>query len=391
MQAPARLKVMTILGTRPEVIRLSRVIARLECSLAHVLVHTGQNYDDALSGVFFRELGLRAPDEFLGVGGGTLGEQLGNILIRTETVLVRHRPDAVLILGDTNSALAAIVARRMRVPVYHMEAGNRCFDADVPEEINRRIVDHIADFNLVYTEHARRHLLAEGLPHRHIYRTGSPMLEVLRHYEADIEASTVLDELGLVAGGYLLVSVHRQETVDDPAALRSVVGLLAALAETFGRPVMVTTHPRTRRRLDAIGLGGCEDERRVRFAAPFGFFDYNKLQRNAFCTLSDSGTISEEAAITGFPAVTLRNATERPEALDCGSIMITGLDRRTVIDAVAHVRCEHDAGLRPPLPEDYAVGNVSQRVVRLILGTARLSNRWRGIAPPCPADEGAGG
>lgn len=379
------LKVMTIVGTRPEIIRLSRVIARLDAHLQHVLVHTGQNFDYELNGIFFDELGLRPPAHFCGVASPSIGEQLGRILIETEKVLLAERPDALLILGDTNSALAAIIAKRLRVPVYHMEAGNRCFDLNVPEEINRRLVDHVADFNLVYTEHARRHLLSEGIPHRRIYLTGSPMREVINHYRGGIGASPVLDDLGLTPGGYILVSVHRQENVDDPTTLAGIVAALQAASQRFGRPMIVSTHPRTRQRLaalaahDALEAGG-----RLRFLKPFGFLDYLKLQTSAFCTLSDSGTISEEAAILGFPAVTLRAAIERPEALDAGGIVLTGLDPDTILDSVALVTAEHASGLLAPPPAEYTIDNVSQRVVRLILGTARLSNAWHGIRTPAP-------
>jgi UDP-N-acetylglucosamine 2-epimerase len=374
------LKVMTIVGTRPEIIRLSRVIARLDETMRHVLVHTGQNYDYELNEIFFKELGLHRPDYHCEVASNSIGEQLGRILIETEKVLLKERPDAVLILGDTNSALASVVAKRLRIPIYHMEAGNRCFDLNVPEEINRRIVDHVADFNLVYTEHARRHLLAEGIHPRRIYLTGSPMREVLDHYRPGIDASPILDELGLDPDGYVLVSVHREENVDDPATLQAIVHVLQKAGEVFRRPVVVSTHPRTRNRLSALGLGNSTDAGSpIRFLRPFGFLAYNKLQMDAFCTVSDSGTISEEAAILQFPAVTIRNAMERPEALDTGNIIITGLDPDTIIASVDLAHAEHLATGTPTPPFEYNIGNVSQRVTRLILGTARLSNRWHGI------------
>ena len=378
---PTRLKVMTILGTRPEIIRLSRVMAALDRYCEHLILHTGQNYDFELNEIFFHDLSIRPPDHHLGVAASTVGQQIGNILIQSEQVLLRERPDAVLILGDTNSALAAIVAKRLRIPIYHMEAGNRCFDLNVPEETNRRIVDHLADFNLVYTEHARRHLIAEGLPQRRIYLTGSPIREVLCHYHARIEASTILDQLSLAPGGYFLVSAHREENVDNPDHLRQILRAMQSLADTRGMPVLVSTHPRTRKRLEDQGIN-TEADSRLRFMKPFGFFDYNKLQLHAFCTLSDSGTIAEESAILGFPAVTIRTAMERPEALDTGSIVITGLDEAVIINAVTMVADEHRDGLLPPVPADYDIQNVSQRVVRLILGTAKLSNRWHGITTP---------
>ena len=375
------LKVMTILGTRPEIIRLSRVIARLEAHVDHVLVHTGQNWDPKLNDVFFDDLDLRAPDRWLGVGGGTLGETLGAILTKTEAAIAEERPDAVLILGDTNSAIAAIMARRMKVPVYHMEAGNRSFDRNVPEETNRRLVDHVADFNLVYTEHARRHLLGEGIHHRRIYLTGSPMREVLEHFRPQIDASGVLAELELAPQGYFIVSLHREENVDAPERLGTLLSILNGLAEKHDKPVVVSTHPRTRKRLDA--MEGATVDPRVRFLEPFGFHDYNRLQLDCFCAISDSGTIAEESSILGFPAITPRDAIERPEAMDTGAIAVTGLDADTVVHAVevaVALHAEREAqGRPPPLPDDYAIRNTSERVLQLIVGTARLSNGWDGI------------
>lgn len=378
-----RLKVMTIFGTRPEIIRLSRVMARLDDFTDHVIVHTGQNWDYELNEVFFKDLGLRKSDHFLGTGGGTLGETLGKILSESVKVLAEERPDAVVVLGDTNSAISAIMARRMKIPVYHMEAGNRSFDKNVPEETNRRLVDHIADFNLVYTEHARRHLLSEGLPHRRIILTGSPMREVLEHYRGDIDASDVLTRLQLSPRGYFIVSLHREENVDQRERLSALLAALNALADKHAMPVIVSTHPRTRKRLEA--LGAIVDPR-LQFLKPFGFFDYNKLQMEAFCTISDSGTIAEEASILGFPAITPRDAIERPEALDVGAIAMTGLDQETILMAVAAMVNQHQArsaaGLASvPVPQDYSISNTSERVVNLILGTARLSNAWDGVRP----------
>jgi len=376
-----KLKVMTILGTRPEIIRLSRVMARLDDYTDHVLVHTGQNWDYELNEVFFEDLGVRRPDHFLGTGGGSLGETLGKILTQSERVIQAEHPDAVLVLGDTNSAISAIMARRLKVPVYHMEAGNRSYDRNVPEETNRKLVDHIADFNLVYTEHARRHLLSEGLHHRRIYLTGSPLREVLDHYRNQIEASDVLTRLGLAPQGYFIVSLHREENVDSSARLTSLLETLNALAARHDMPVIVSTHPRTHKRLEA--LPGQRLDARVQFHKPFGFHDYNKLQMNAFCAVSDSGTIAEESAILGFPAITPRDAIERPEALDAGAILMTGLDRSTIengIEAVTRLFAERRATGRPnPVPADYGITNTSERVLGLILGTARLSNGWDGI------------
>lgn len=376
-----KLKVMTILGTRPEIIRLSRVIARIEQFTDHCLVHTGQNYDYELNEVFFKDLDMRKPDHFLGTGGGSLGETMGKILSETEKVIIKECPDAVLILGDTNSAIAAIIARRMKVPVYHMEAGNRSFDRNVPEETNRKIVDHISDFNLVYTEHARRHLLSEGIQHRRIYLTGSPMREVLEHYRKQILASDILDRLKLKPKHYFVVSLHREENVDSSARLGALLATLNALAEKHMMPIIVSTHPRTRKRIDALAVKNLDPL--VNFSAPFGFHDYNKLQIQAFCAISDSGTIAEESSILDFPAITPRDAIERPESLDVGCIMLTGLDRNTILNGVEAVTLMSSEnakkGREKPVPADYCITNTSERVVNLILGTAKLSNSWDGI------------
>tara|TARA_R110000850_G_scaffold277135_1_gene423393 strand:- start:11883 stop:13013 length:1131 start_codon:yes stop_codon:yes gene_type:complete len=371
---------MTILGTRPEIIRLSRVIARFDRYTDHIIVHTGQNWDYELNEVFFEDLGMRKPDHFLGVGGGTLGETLGGILTETEKVLAQENPDAVVILGDTNSAISVLMARRMKIPVYHMEAGNRSFDRNVPEETNRRLVDHIADFNLVYTEHARRHLLSEGLEHRRINLTGSPMREVLEYYRPQIVASDILSRLNLTRQQYFIVSLHREENVDSPERLTSLVTALNALADFYDYPVIVSTHPRTRKRLDALDL---KFHKNIQDAKPFGFYDYNNLQMNAFCAISDSGTIAEESSMLGFPAITPRDAIERPEGIDVGCLILTGLDCDAIIDGVDAITTgffeREAAGLPHPVPADYCITNTSERVVNLVLGTARLSNKWDGI------------
>jgi UDP-N-acetylglucosamine 2-epimerase len=373
------IKVLTVLGTRPEIIRLSRVMARLDehPDIQHVLAHTGQNYDRELNAVFFEEMGVRAPDHVMNVDTSSLGATLGDVLRKSEAVMQAEKPDAVLLLGDTNSALAAIMARRMHIPIYHMEAGNRSFDANVPEEANRRIVDHTADFNLVYTERARQHLLSEGLPHRKIYLTGSPMFEVLGHYRKQIDASTVLNELGLKAKSYFLASLHREENVDYPDNLRALVEALTDLHAAYGLPIVVSTHPRTRKRLVELGydlekIAGC------RFLKPFGFFDYNALQIHARCVLSDSGTISEESAILKFPAVTVRNSMERPEALDAGTIVICGLSSGSILAAV---RTQIDSVATGVPPPEYLVANTSERVVKLIVGTVGLAARWDNLLP----------
>jgi UDP-N-acetylglucosamine 2-epimerase (non-hydrolysing) len=367
-------KVMTVVGTRPEIIRLSEVIKRLDATVDHVLVHTGQNYDYELNEIFFEELGLRKPDHFLEVDTSSLGRVLGEVLIKTEQVLLAEKPDAFLVLGDTNSCIAAVMAKRMRIPVYHMEAGNRCFDENVPEETNRRMIDHVADFNLVYTEHARRNLLAEGLHPRRILLTGSPMNEVLTAQRAAIEASDVLERLGLQEGGYFLVSAHREENVDNSARLDSVLDCLEAVVDEFKLPVLVSTHPRTRNRLDASG-------RRVTgvtFHKPLGFHDYNHLQLKARCVLSDSGTIAEESSLLGFPAVTLRDSIERPEALDTGAIIMTGLDPANVL---LGIRCAVRA--QPAvIPTDYAIAHCSERAVNFIVSTSSRHAAWAGLRGP---------
>ncbi|MGY1681923.1 non-hydrolyzing UDP-N-acetylglucosamine 2-epimerase [Geodermatophilus sp. SYSU D01176] len=365
---------MTVVGTRPEVIRLSRIIAKLDESVDHVLVHTGQNWDHRLNGIFFDELGVRAPDHLLDVDTSSLGAVLGDTLRKTEEVLLTERPDAFLVLGDTNSAISAVMAKRMHVPVFHMEAGNRCFDENVPEETNRRLVDHVADFNLVYTEHARRNLLAEGLHPRRIMLTGSPMREVLDHYRPYIEGTDVLTRLGLNAQGYVLVSAHRQENVDASRRLQALLDSLVAVRKATELPVLVSTHPRTRQRLDDLpGVGGLDG---ITFAPPFGFFDYVALQQHAYCVLSDSGTISEEAAILGFPAVTLRSSIERPEAMDTGSIITTDLRADSVLRGINAAVSDHG---RTSAPTDYSRTSCSTAVRNYILSVAPQHATWAGL------------
>jgi UDP-N-acetyl-L-fucosamine synthase len=372
-----KLKVMTILGTRPEIIRLAAVIETLEKFTDHILVHTGQNYDYELNQVFFDELNVREPDYFLNVDTSSLGKVLGEILIKTEETILAEKPDAVLVLGDTNSSISILMAKRMKIPTYHMEAGNRSFDANVPEETNRKLVDHLADFNLVYTENARRHLISEGLSHRFIYVTGSPMLEVLNSKMSSIEDSKILETLKLKKNNYFIVSVHREENVDHPDNLKKVVNCLNALYEHYKLPIIVSTHPRTKDRLEKLEIG--ESDREIHFLKPFGFFDYNKLQKEAFCAISDSGTISEESAMLGFPAVTLRQSLERPEALDAGSIIMTGLQPDILISAVDLVVQEEDLMPRREVPFEYQIENTSLRVTKLILGTTKLTRRWKNL------------
>jgi UDP-N-acetyl-L-fucosamine synthase len=373
----AKIKVMTILGTRPEIIRLAATMARLDKHVDHKIVHTGQNYDYELSEVFFKELGVHKPDYFLNVNTSSLGQVYGNILIAIEPILKSERPDTVLILGDTNSSIAGIIAKRLKIPIYHMEAGNRCFDFNVPEEMNRRIIDHISDFNLVYTEHARRHLISEGIPHRRIYLTGSPMKEVLLSHLEKIKASNALQELGVEKGKYFLVSAHREENVDNRANLSKILAALEEIHKEFGFPVIVSTHPRTKKRLETLGKVKVSES--IRFLKPFGFFDYNWLQMNAACVISDSGTICEESAILNFPAITIRNAIERPEAMDAGTIVTTGLEPEVIVSAVRMQTSEDNKNMPRRIPADYEIDNTSYRVVKLIMGTYKLSHIWDNI------------
>ena len=368
-----RLKVMTILGTRPEIIRLSRVMPALDRACDHVIVHTGQNYDHELNGIFFAEMELRSPDHQLATAGGAPAATIGRIIAQTDTILAAENPDAVLVLGDTNSALSVIPAKRRHIPIFHMEAGNRCFDQRVPEETNRRIVDHTADINLPYSGIARGYLLAEGIPADRIIRTGSPMAEVMAHYRSRIDASDVLERLGLTPGSYFLASCHREENVDSDLQIVRLAETLSAIAARHGLPVLVSTHPRTRNRIAALGLAF---DARVRLMPPFGFFDYNALQCHARAVLSDSGTISEESAILGFPALNLREAHERPEAMEAAVVMMVGLAPGRVLQALELVAAHSH---RPELPEDYAATDVSAKVVRIILSYTDYVRRtvWR--------------
>ena len=374
-----KIKVLSIVGTRPELIRLSRVFATLDENLNHVLVHTGQNYDYELNKIFFDELELKKPKYYLDIDTDSLGKVLGNILIKIESVLLKEKPDAVLILGDTNSSISAIMAKRFHIPIYHMEAGNRSFDLNVPEEINRRIVDHIADFNLVYTEHSRRHLLAEGIRHRRILLTGSPMFEVLEYFKPQIEKSTVLKKLNLKKNEFLTVSIHREENVDNKKSLNKILSILNKLWDKYKLPIIFSCHPRTRKKIIENKQTKMNDK--IIFSKPFGFFDYIKLQQNSFCVISDSGTISEESAILEFPAITLRNSMERPEALDSGSIILTGFNEDSVFNSIDIIVKQFDNkvnNIRKP-PYEYFIKDTSFRVLNLIIGTAKISNLWSGI------------
>ena len=373
-----KLKIMTFIGTRPEIIRLSRTMARLDEFVNQIIVHTGQNYDYELNEIFFKELELRKPDYFLEVDTSSLEASVGDIIRKSGTVMRKEKPDAVLVLGDTNSCLAAYMAKRLHIPVFHMEAGNRCFDLNVPEEVNRRIIDHISDFNLVYTEHARRHLISEGLPHRRIYLTGSPMKEVLDYYMPKIKEAKALENLSLKTKSYFLVSTHREENVDNPENLSRILHILNQLAEDYNIPIIVSTHPRTRKKLEKFTE--LQLNSLIRFLKPFGFLDYNNLQMNALCVLSDSGTISEESSILNFPAISLRQSMERPEAQDAGTIVLTGFDPDVVLNAIQVIVKEFEltGGYKMIAPE-YVIDNTSWRVLKLILGDAKLSNLWDGI------------
>jgi UDP-N-acetylglucosamine 2-epimerase len=375
MSEAGRLTVVTVVGTRPEIIRLSRIIPLLDIHFNHIFVNTGQNKDPMLSKVFFEDLDIRTPDLYLDVDTSTLGAVLGDTLAKIEKVFLEHKPDAVLILGDTNSAISAVLAKRMHIPVYHMEAGNRSFDENVPEETNRRLVDHVSDFNLPYTEHARRNLLAEGLPPRRIMVSGSPMREVLEYYMAKIQASKILNTLELEPQKYFLVSAHRQENVDSPERLKDFLETLKNVYESWGFPIMVSTHPRTRKLLEAIP--GYKETKGVVFHEPFGFVDYNKLQLNAKCVLSDSGTISEESIILGFPAVTIRDSMERPEALESGGIVMTGLKAPNVLAGIQFVT--ENGNSAKLFPAGYEVTDCSTRVVGFMLSTVSRHHEWAGI------------
>jgi len=370
-------KVMTIVGTRPEIIKLSCVIPALDRAFRHVLVHTGQNYDYELNEIFFKGLGIRRPDHFLEAAGAGAAETIARVIAGIDPLLAREAPSAVLILGDTNSCLAAIAAKRRRIPVFHMEAGNRCFDERVPEEINRRMVDHISDINLPYTEHARRYLLAEGIRPETVIKTGSPMQQVLAAQRKSIAASRVLEQLRLRQGRYFVASAHREENVDDPKRLGMLVESLNAVAAQYRMPVIVSTHPRTRKRLDAMRKAA---HRQIRFLKPLGFADYIRLQSAAACVLSDSGTITEESSILGFPALMLRDAHERPEGMDEGTLIMCGIEPRQVLRALSITLQRAKEGARPPrIPPDYDAGDVARKVVNAINSYTRYVDRvvWR--------------
>lgn len=368
------LKVMTIVGTRPEIIKLSRVIYELEHHTNHVLVHSGQNYDHELSEVFFQELGIRKADYYLDAATDSVANTIGNIISRSDQVFEKEKPDALLLYGDTNSCLAVIPAKRRKIPVFHMEAGNRCFDQRVPEEINRKIVDHLSDINMPLTEHARRYLINEGIKPDTIIKTGSTMKEVLSFYALKIEQSDVLERLALAPQGFFVVSAHREENVDFEENIRALLDSLNAIAEKYNRQIIVSTHPRTQKRLLEFGLVDMDD--RIQFLKPLGFPDYIKLQTQSFCVISDSGTITEEASLLDFPAVTIRQAHERPEGMDEGTIIMCGLNRERVLHSIEVVLSHHSTGKRQfKLVGDYDVDNVSKKVVRTIISYVDYVNR----------------
>lgn len=368
------LKVMTIVGTRPELIKMSRVIAEFDQHTRHVLVHTGQNYDYELNQVFFEDLGIRKPDYFLEAVGENAAQTIARVIEKADEVLEKESPDAVMLYGDTNSCLAVIAAKRRKIPVFHMEAGNRCFDQRVPEELNRKVLDHLSDINMVLTEHARRYLIAEGIAPETIIKTGSHMREVLDYYMPKIQNSDVLQRMGLQSGKYFIVSAHREENVDTPQNLLDMVETLNALAETYQCPVIVSTHPRTRNRLDALDLGKLNPH--VQFLKPFGFCDYIKLQMESLCVVSDSGTITEEASLLNLPAITIRNAHERPEGMDEGTLIMSGLKKERVLDAVRVILTQHNKATRviPPVA-DYEASAVSKQVLRVVLSYVDYVNR----------------
>lgn len=366
-----KLKLMTILGTRPEIIRLSAVIRCADRYFDHILVHTGQNWDKRLNDIFFEELQLRKPDYYLNAVGAHLGETMGNIVARSYEVIQKERPDAVLVLGDTNSALSAISAKRLKVPIFHMEAGNRCWDWNVPEMINRKIIDHISDINLPYTEHSRRYLLSEGLDGKTIFVTGSPMREVLRDAANGINESRVLETLGLSPRKYLLLSAHREENIDNQENFFSLMNAVNRIAERYQMPVIYSMHPRSKK---YIVQRGFQFHPLVRSMEPFGFFDYNQLQKNSFCVLSDSGTLSEESAILGFPGVLLRTSTERPEVLDKGTVVIGGIRGEDVERAITLAVSMSENGEETVMAEDYADTNVSVKVIKLIESYTKIVN-----------------
>lgn len=368
------LKVMTIVGTRPELIKMSRVIAEFDRHTNHILVHTGQNYDYELNQLFFEDLGIRKPNHFLEAVGENAAQTIARVIEKSDEVMEKEKPDAVMLYGDTNSCLAVISAKRRKIPVFHMEAGNRCFDQRVPEELNRKVLDHLSDINLVLTEHARRYLIAEGIRPETILKTGSHMREVLDYYMPKIEQSDVLERMGLTANKFFIVSAHREENIDSPENMSNMVDTLNALAKAYDCPVIVSTHPRTKKRLDSMELGALNPH--IQFLKPFGFCDYIKLQMEALCVVSDSGTITEEGSLLNLPAITIRNAHERPEGMDVGTLIMSGLKKDRVLDAVRVIISQHDKSKRVMRRvEDYEGGPVSKQLLRIVMSYVDYVNR----------------
>ena len=372
-----KLKVMSVVGTRPEIIRLSRVIAKLDDHCEHILVHTGQNYDFELNQVFFEDLGIRKPDYFLDAAGKYVAETIGKVIIKVDQIIELVNPEAMLVLGDTNSCLAVIPAKRRKVPIFHMEAGNRCFDQRVPEEINRKIVDHTADINMPYSSIARDYLIAEGIPADHVVKTGSPMYEVLTHYMEDINSSKILSILGIECENYFVVSAHREENVDEPKQLDKLASSLNAIGDYYDLPIIVSTHPRTQKRINEQGI---KFHKNIKLLKPLGFHDYNNLQKNAKAVLSDSGTINEESSIMNFPALNIREAHERPEGMEEGAVMMVGLECKTIMQALAVLESQPSGQERIlQKVKDYTMPNVSDKVLRIILSYTDYVNRvvWK--------------
>lgn len=367
------MKVMTIVGTRPEIIKLSTTIKELDKYTEHILVHTGQNYDYELNEIFFKDLGLREPDVYMNAAGENAAETIGNVIIKSDELIKKYQPDAILLYGDTNSCLSVISAKRNKVPVFHMEAGNRCFDERVPEEINRKVVDHLSDINMTLTEHARRYLISEGLRPETVIKTGSSMKEVLNECKENIDNSDVLERLNLEKGKYFVLSAHREENVDNPRNFKALIESINAVAEEYKMPIIFSAHPRTRKKIEAEGIIFSDY---VKYMKPLGFNDYNKLQQNAFCVISDSGTITEESSIMGFPAITIRQAHERPEGMDEGTLIMSGVDKEDVLDAIKVVT---DVDKKPHIVNDYDVDHVGMKVVKIIMSYTGYINRtvWR--------------
>jgi UDP-N-acetylglucosamine 2-epimerase (non-hydrolysing) len=367
----AKLKVVTIVGTRPEIIRLAECIKKCDQVFNHILVHTGQNYDYTLNQIFFDDLELRQPDYFLNVVGNDLGETIGNIIAKSFKILSEEMPDAILVLGDTNSVLCTIAAKRLKIPIFHMEAGNRCFDQNVPEEINRKISDHISDINIAYTEHSRRYLLSEGFRKDHVFVCGSPLREVLNKYMTNIDQSNIVDKLGFEKGRYIVVSAHREENIDIKNHFEILCESLNAVANEYRLPIIFSTHPRTRKRIESKNISF---HPLIQNVEPLGFFDYVALQKNAFIVLSDSGTISEESAMCRFPAVSIRTSTERPEAVDAGTIVLGGISKDEILNAIDVVTKMNASGEKGELPKEYDITNCSERIIRLIQSYTSIVN-----------------